>query len=181
MPLFPPIPLARPRRYKAAQWYIQTGRVATLAMTVDRMYLVHIDVDVVQAFDRIGLAVTGAGTAGSIVRLGLYADDGTGSGPTGTDLLGLGSNIDGTSATNQAITIAKTLQPGRYWRAAVCQVASCTVQSTDTITALDSVGMVNQADGWSDHKAQAGVAGALPTIGSPTNGSGGPHIFMRAA
>ena len=74
---------------------------------------------------RIGAEVTGAGTAGAVVRLGIYSS--TAAGLPGTLLLDAGT-IDGTSATYQEITISQALTPGLYWLTACTQVASSTLR-----------------------------------------------------
>lgn len=61
--------------------------------------------------DRIGMEITGAGTAGSFVRLGIYST---------TDNLPYGLVLDagtiaGDSATFQSISINQTLTAGLYW------------------------------------------------------------------
>lgn len=67
---------------------------------------------------RLGAEVSTAGEAGSLVRLGIYADDGTGY--PGALVLDAGT-IAGDSATVQEITVSTVLTPGLYWVGAVVQ------------------------------------------------------------
>lgn len=113
--------------------------------------------------DRIGVGVVTAGDVGSFVRLGIYADDG--SGKPGALLLDAGT-IDGGSATAQEITISKQLTAGLYWTASVCQNVVVTAPICRGLNGNQIVGAVDTLSnavtftqaGWS----QAGVTGALP-------------------
>lgn len=89
-------------------------------------------------FTRIGAEVTAPGEAGSVVRLGIYADDGTGY--PGTLVLDAGT-IAGDSATVQEITIAQVLNPGLYWVGGVVQNAP-TTQPTVRTLAADGTGLM---------------------------------------
>jgi hypothetical protein len=71
----------------------------------------------------IAAEVTGAGSTGSVVRLGIYNDNG--SGFPGSLLLDAGT-INGTSATVQSISISQALGPGLYWIGGVLQGAPVT-------------------------------------------------------
>lgn len=109
---------------------------------------------------RIGAKITSAGGAGSLARLGIYADDGTGK--PGSLILDAGT-IDGTVLGLGLITISQALPAGLIWLSYVAQVAAPTVQyalaaplqqpysATDTNT-----------QGWQ----KTAVTGALPASGS---------------
>jgi hypothetical protein len=144
---------------------------------------------------RIGLEFTAAGEANSVIRLGIYADDGTGF-PTGAPVLDAGTISTGTgNAGNVAtggtpgvyeITVSQVLNPGVYWVGAAVQAAP-TTQPTIRVTAGTSLVFpvpstaipgVNAALGG----FQMAAAGALPTwSGSGGGGSGVPRIFFKTA
>jgi len=121
--------------------------------------------------DRIGAEVTTAGSAGSVLRLGIYEHDYTTDLP-GALLLDAGT-IDGTSATFQEITISQALTPGIYWFSSVAQVASLTARTGNIQMApWLSPGTTSAATGsaplrWP--RTGATVTGALPNPAAPTN------------
>lgn len=134
---------------------------------------------------RMGAEVTSAGEAGSLVRLGLYADNGAGL--PGLLVLDAGT-IAGDSNTVQEISITAPLQPGLYWAAAVVQNVSVTqptmricnspanIQNIYTGTSIPSsslgVGCLTKS----------GVTGALPgSITSPATGGAGARTFVKIA
>jgi hypothetical protein len=88
------------------------------------------DVDAVPLFigasctvDRLYAVITTAGSAGSVVRLGLYRFNDDGGGLT---LIVDGGTIDGTSATAQEVTVSAALTPGLYLPIAAPQGAPAT-------------------------------------------------------
>lgn len=105
------------------------------------------------AFAKIGAEITSAGEAGSVLRLGIYGDDGTGY--PGALVLDAGT-IAGDSATVQEITVAFTLTPGLYWVGGVVQSAP-TTQPTVRTLAMD---VPNQ---------MPLTAGTTPTANAPAN------------
>lgn len=80
---------------------------------------------------RIGAEVTVIGDAASVVRLGIYNDNG--SGFPGTLLLDAGT-ISGNSATYQEIAINQSLSAGTYWFCAVIQGVTSTQPTLRTNT-----------------------------------------------
>jgi hypothetical protein len=114
-------------------WYSSavTNFVAsTAALSRDIIRLTPFIVSENESFDRISMEISGAGTAGSLVRLGIY--NSSGGYPT-TNLLNAGT-ILGDSATNQTITISQALTPGVYWLAyihnSVANISFRTIQAT---------------------------------------------------
>jgi hypothetical protein len=101
---------------------------ATAAIVVDTLYLGrwHVPNDI--TIDRIGGSVTGAGGAGSVVRIGIYNDS---LDLPGTVFLDAGT-IDGTSATVQSITLSPTINipAGNYWIGGVNQVGTAATVTT---------------------------------------------------
>lgn len=132
--------------------------------------------------DRLGAEVTLIGDAGSKVRLGIYADDGTGR--PGSLVLDAGT-IAGDSASVQAITISQALTRGWYWFAQVTQIVTTTGPQVRTMfgaaepipldfTAMPGAGGVTLA------LTVSGVTGALPsTFGSPGRSASGISLIGR--
>jgi hypothetical protein len=67
----------------------------------------------------VGIEITAAGEAGSHIRLGVYADDGSGYQPGA--LLTDAGQIDGTSATYQELSISVPVANQQIWTAVVVQ------------------------------------------------------------
>lgn len=138
--------------------------------------------------DRIGARITVAGSAGAVVRLGIFAHDTT-TGAPNTLLLDAGT-IDGTSATDQEITINYTISTaGIYWLAAVVQGGASTrptmttvggmpIQFAPTFTSL-STAIIGSA--WSPRRTS--ISGALSS-GAPSltsTSSAAPVVAVRYA
>ena len=139
-------------------------------------------------FVRIGAEVTAAGEAGSVVRLGIYADDGTGY--PGALVLDAGT-IAGDSATVQEITIAQVLTPGLYWIGGVVQNAPATRPSLRCIS-MDLTGLVPLTVGTKpivNHPAGVGfvgfgMTGALPAVWptvTPNISAVAARVFVKTA
>lgn len=149
--------------------------------TANGMYLVPVDIDVPTSFDQIAVDVTTVGTgAGQVLRLGLYADDGTRSRPTGAALFDAGT-LDATTGTgDRAITITQTLQPGRYWLAVAHQGTVTTGVTVVSAAYLVQLGGLTNL-GNNSHRVwfQSGVSGALPSIGTLSRAGTAPLIGLR--
>jgi len=112
--------------------------------------------------DRLAIYVSTAGAAGSVARMGLYADDGAlypgqliyGSGEISTTATGLK-----TAAPPSPIVIAKATP---FWTCFLCGVASPKLKSSD-ITCRPALGTDNIGGGWLFNGFYADQAyGALP-------------------
>lgn len=136
-------------------------------------------------FDRIGAEVTGAGGAGSVIRLGMYADDGTEQ--PGALVVDAGT-IDGTSVTAQQITINATVGPGIVWFVACAQgtpVGDPTMRcrTLGAWTVSTPTGVLATATGAQlNGQSRGGIAGALPDpFGGASNSNTSPIVVARAA
>lgn len=116
-----------PRRGFAPTYYYSTELYidATYVTVLDRMQAADFFVPVATTFDRIGCTVTAAGTAGAVVRLGIYGASG---GMPQALVLDAGT-VDATTTGAKTITISQVLHPGWYYLAGVAQVATCTVRA----------------------------------------------------
>jgi hypothetical protein len=136
--------------------------------------------------DRIGGEITVAGEAGSVLRFGIYADNGNAY--PGALLLD-GGTIDGTSATTQVATVSLTLAPGLYWIGAAVQAAVTTqptVRTASNPTVSFAVGLGTPLPGAATSGlgfSQASVTGALPSTFTTTVTSTGTVVrtIVRAA
>lgn len=114
--------------------------------------------------DRLGIETT-AGGAGSVLRFGIYADDGFGR-PLG-GLVVDGGTADSSGTGDVTVTISQVLQPGIYWLCLVRQGGSA-----PTVRAVNGVGLgivggatlstATQANlgGW--NTSASSITGALP-------------------
>jgi len=85
--------------------------VTTGAFAKDLLRAMPFVVSKTITIDRIGMEITVAGTAASVVRMGIYADLNN----VPNALVLDAGTIAGDSATVQSITINQTLTPGLYW------------------------------------------------------------------
>jgi hypothetical protein len=131
--------------------------------------------------DRIGIEVTTAGASGSVVRLGVYEDDGSG---TPSNLIADAGRVDATTTGVKELTVSISIpRSGWYWLVAVPQTAAPTVRA---ISGLNFVGIYNEttAPGSSSNVNQVpymnNVSGALPaTFTTNSYWSVFPRIFAR--
>lgn len=139
--------------------------------------------------DRIGADVSSAGSGGGVLRLGVYADDG--SGYPGALLLDAGT-IDGASATVQQATIGSplVLTPGLYWIGAALQGSPGTQPTVRTLAGtwtppvpiLGTTSAPAASDSYAGYR-ETGVTGALPSNFSTTSDpvSTVPRLHVRTA
>lgn len=139
----------------------------------------------------IGVEITTAGDAGSTVRLGLYADNGTGlPGQLILDSIAnaVSGAVDGATVAVQSVTVAKTLPAGLYWVAAVVQNVTTTSPTVRTANGpitpytYGSTAVPGAGVGWIGY-TQSGVTAALPA--TCTVGNVGtlypPRVFVKVA
>lgn len=124
------------------------GSMGTENPGLGQLRLAPFFVPVRRAFDRIGMDLSIAASAGGVLRMGIYAQ---GAGWPGALLLDAGT-VDSTSTGPREIVIAQTLDPGFYWLAVVAQVA---------------------APYWRYHGSPGASRAFAPTTGPPTEGPWG--------
>lgn len=149
----------------------------TITMVLNRMWAVPFNVGRQCSVDRIGLEVTVAGTAGNVIRLGIYDTQG---GLPGNRILDAGT-VPGDAIATPEIVINQALAPGLYWLVAVSQI-----QPVGDVRALGAV-----SSSYIGHTANPGatnfkayridaIAGALPTpFGVPVADSSAPRPVVR--
>lgn len=164
--------------------YLQTAAVqssTSAALTADRMELGPLVVPRVLGLDRIAFRIqTTAGSAGSVVRQGLYASGSDGS-PTGAALLDTTAIGTATGVIETTISLAG-LTPGLYWLALAGQGSPVT---QPTIARMQNVFMgpfgADIANSPGGGFFQSSVSGALPTIGALSLQNSPPYMRVRVA
>lgn len=158
-----------------------SAAASTLSLTLNSLRARPFWVPVRRAFDRIGINVTTAASAGSggVLRMGIYN-----SAPGAPGSLLLDAGTAGSESTGaKEITIAQTLGPGVYWLAVVAQVATCSVTSFAAATATPwGSGDTAPPSSFSNcGYSQSLVSGALPDPMVPNNVTAFPVVVLRAA
>lgn len=154
------------------------------------LFLAPFIVPVLRTFDRIGLSVVGAGTAGTVIRLAIYKDDGL----AGPDQLVLDAGVvAGDAVASPSIVINQTLTPGLYWTGAAAQNVGGTLASVRAGLLIPGLAFPTFIAGSLQSLVAAwlrlGAApGAMPASLAPTaadyDGSSGllaPLVSLRAA
>lgn len=162
-----------PRQYKTG-WYYQTNQAAsgdsTVAPVQDRVIFHAFPVGEALTIDRITCGVSTSGSAGSVVRLGIYAST---DGLPSTLVLDAGTVAGDGVAGYREITVSQALAAGTlYWIAVVWQVAAPGVLRASAVGAgSDWVGhSSNAVDPRTCSYLQSGVTGALPNPATPASG-----------
>jgi hypothetical protein len=140
----------------------------TQALTANTLYATLIKVPHSITIDRLACQITIGGAASSLVRLGLFANDGT-NGLPGTLLVDGGTTAADTTGT-RAVTVNQTLTRGRYWVGVVSDGAPTLTALTVANAGRYVRGAGNLGDGSGNRGYTWSVAhtfGALPaTFGS---------------
>jgi hypothetical protein len=137
-------------------------------------------------FVRLGAEITVVGDVGSVLRLGIYADDGNGY--PGALVLDAGT-IPADAVAVAEIVIALTLNPGLYWFGGAVQAAAVTQPTVRTVSAaaaspVVTVGSAGPVAGLQTAGyTMGGIAGALPSPFANNGGASGstPRVLYRVA
>ena len=131
---------------------------------------------------KLGINISGAGTSGSVVRLGVYTDNGKGS--PGVLVKDYGT-VAGTSATFVSTTaFTQGLPPGAYWFACCGQGSPATQPNVwATYENYTQVGQTTSTDlNVPGYLGSTTATGALPsTPGTVTDYSAVPIVYGLAA
>ncbi len=131
-------------------------------------------------FNGLGAFVVTAGTAGCLLRFGIYNT--TASGLPGTVKLDAGTAACTTSAVAATVTISQTLTPGLYWLAVAQQGAPATPALIDgNYNNTPGVYQTSITQGGRGSYSQSGITAALPTYtsGQSTNWFA-PNLYVKA-
>lgn len=173
-------------KFKTGQYYAPpAAALSTRQETEARVVMVPFVVDESATFDRVAVEVTAAGTAGAVVRLGIYGADADSM--PGSLLVDAGT-VDATTTGLKEAIISQAVTSGLYYLAAVVQGAATTRPTWRSVTGdsllpLHTSGVTltsNSINGIS----QSSVTGALPATATPDAGPGfgvSPRIVVRAA
>lgn len=172
---------------KSGLYYVPQGLQAPAAsMNLNTLYASPFETGQSITLDRIGIFVSGVGTAGAVTRLGIFADNG--SNYPGALVLDAGT-VNCTNPNDLEIAISQALTPGRYWLAAVMQAVVCTTRNNSMVQGgYDPFGSIGQSatpstNGAFVGYAQTGQSGALPGTFSTTTVpvSVAIRVFVRVA
>ena len=137
---------------------------ATLNTALNTAYFLAIYFPIPTVIDSIRANVSTAGSAGAVVRLGVYASDANGE---PSSLLVDAGTIDGTTTGLQSIAINITVS-GLVWGVAVSQVANCGMRATTLVNHLYEGGAQTGNIATRAAQVQTGVSGALPSTAALT-------------
>jgi hypothetical protein len=156
-----------------------TGVRTTAAPATDNLIAFPIWVGETVTVDRIACAVTSGGSAGSVVRLGIYNDS---DGLPGTLLLET-SALDTTGTGTKEEAISQALTAGVWWLAIVTQVAAPTLRAAASNTGTYAISESSPGNTNAQGLTHVSVSGALPssfTIGGQAAGTQ-PLVWLRKA
>jgi hypothetical protein len=155
----------------------------TTSYTLNRMFLYPFFFTRALKLDRIGIEITTAGSAGSVVRLGLYLASPDRSGFP-EKLLIDAATVDTTTTGVKDATIDVLVPAGVVWAAAVAQVAAPVGRMTNMMHASGLSVFTSAPDNnVRPHLHRGSISGALPDPAGPEAGVGGinqgPRIHLR--
>lgn len=176
---------------RSGGWYAPQCGLTTVLPSQGAIYYCPVWFAEETTLSNIGLEVTVVGSAGSVIRLGIYEDARPGwsesPGRPGLLLLDAGT-IDGTTTNSgapQTLAAAVTVGPGVVWFAACGQGSPATrptVRATNgpTPIPIGTTATLASQNGLSGYFHNAGAAGALPTLAAgPTGGLSGQNAAAR--
>jgi hypothetical protein len=167
--------------YRPGLWYFagaNGGVHTTTAFTDGQMGGTPLPVYRPTAFDRVGVAITGA-TAGSTLRTGLYADE---EGLPGTLLVEFASVTLASGGQTIAISTDLPLDAGHYWLALVSQGASTTFRTMTATVWPTPILSPNWTDASTAPYTASDVSAALPSVFPiSTFGLHYPRFIVRVA
>lgn len=150
-----------------------SGTATSAGWTLGEVRFLPIDIVASTSFSGLATNVSAAGVGGTtpLVHLGLYADDGTGTRPTGTVLVNTEVTLDPTTTTGDryvAWASSQSFGPGRYWLAWMLTSGSAmgTLPTMVTLNVVSHMSLATLAN--SNHKtwgmSAASNAATLPTV-----------------
>jgi hypothetical protein len=162
---------------------LRAGTTSTSGVGTLRLTPLYIPNSV--TLSKVGVEVTTVGEAGSKVRLGIFADDGTGGNPT--TLLVDAGQINGDSATYQELDISLAVDNAQIWLGVVLQNITTTSPTMRSVGAFAMTAQIATGGGLISNTTightYSGVTGALSTLsGTPSAAaSASPKVWVKAA
>ena len=176
---------AIPLRWKTGTYIrtpMGTTAVGTTGLTLNRSFCTGLYVPQGGAIDRVGIEVTTVGGAGSVTRIGLYADN---NGLPGELLFDAGT-VDTATATGylQATVNWTGLNDGLYWVATVPQVGTAPIVRSVSaplsgFAPYRNTSISNNPDNWGVYGQN--MTGALAQTFTFAATTGAPLILIRCA
>lgn len=170
-------------RRTSGHWYAPDGREnQTLTTTANRLMFSPFDTPDVITLDRVTINVL-TGASGSSVRFGVYSD--TGGGKPGSLIEEFGAITTTGTGDMTPLTVSRTLQPGRYYLAAVAQGGTPQLRGMAGPASLSTTGSTTLADVSGANPMsyyQNGVSGSMPSTATPLVANLPiPRIMVRLA
>jgi hypothetical protein len=165
-PNIPTFPYLATGRYYALDSYY--GSTSGQVMTVNTMYVYPVIIYRTTSFDRISFQCSVGGGSGSVVRLGVYADNNG----LPDALIADWDTVVSTGTTVVEATIAWSPTPGIYWIAGVAQVGTQpTAHAVINAATSYLVGHTSPDTNFQHamYVCQTNVSGALPDPASVTS------------
>jgi hypothetical protein len=168
------------RQTSGRYYYSQNIPQSASALTINQLMATPLLIGRSLSLDRIAVNVGSGGTAGSVVRLGIYSDDGNGL--PGSLLVDAGTVVT-TGTGVQEATINQAVSPGWIWLAGAAQVAVPQIARTAGIyypMGYTTATVTNSALA-SAYIHNGTVSGTLPGTFLPTTNNAGFVISVRVA
>lgn len=168
-------------------WYSSAvSSLTALATTANRCTALPILLTKPATFDTIAVNVTAAGGAGSTIRLGIYADNG--SGAPGALILDAGT-VASDSIGQKTAAITQTLGPGLYWLVArdvqVTSAPTITVTASNVVSGLGGLSMFSAGfsgrSGWFNDTVASPLPATFPTLTAASNMASQAYFVMLRA
>lgn len=165
--------------FRTGYYYGTPGVASTVLLVQGQLSYVPLEVPKGETLDRLGIETTVVGTAGAVIRLGLYADDGDGA--PGTRILD-GGTVDGTILGGLEATISQAVAEGPLWLAAVGQGSPATQPTVRAVTGfVAGIGTTSLSQALAARYVETGITGALPATATPGSSGGlGARVLVRA-
>ncbi len=169
-------------RFTSGKYYGPQGSRATATMTAGVLTVVPFWVPDTQVFSRMGVEVITGGAVGTVLRLGIYDDDGDG---FPNDLILSAGTVNANTIGSKEITgLSPSLTPGLYWMACVAQGGAPVVRTVAN-NIIGGAGAYTLATATASlpHPGyyESGVTGALPAIFSVFDTTATPALVVLQA
>lgn len=174
--------------WKTGRWYVNAGTAATGIPAEGAVHATPLMIPAGETLDRVAVEVTIVGTAGAVIRLGVYDDDGDFF--PGTLLTEASSTVDATVLGITEKTLASAITAGApkvLWLAAVVQGGAGTrptmrLTSNNPLPGMGGLtSAVLQTVAVNGYVANGPFAGALSGASPYPSGSGVGTSLMRVA
>lgn len=182
--------VAVPRAISSGEYVtsVHAGTAASVAWTLGEVR--YVPVDIAASGTYVGLACclnnVGVGGTSPLIHMSVYADDGTGTRPSGSTLPGTEVTLDPTTVAGEryvAFAAPVAFNPGRYWfglsvtsgsaLSTMPNVVTATTLNVVSVTAISSLGY----RGWASSGASNHAT--MPAVGSLSRAAQTPFVGMK--